>query len=39
MGSVYLELDFDGKFGLAEVNFGVSEKLRPNGLSLDHNRF
>ena len=25
---------FDGKFGLAELNFGKSGKFRPNGISL-----
>ena len=37
MDSVGLELGFDGMFALAEVNFGASEKFRPNGLRLGHN--
>ena len=38
MESVWLELISDGAFGLVEVNFDDSERLRPDGKSLAHNR-
>ena len=39
MESASLELVFDGIFGLVTLNFGSSEKFRPNGLSLVYNVF
>ena len=38
MDSVGLELVFDGTFGNVKVNFGGSEKLKSNGLSLVFSR-
>ena len=38
-GQSLVAAGFNSTFGLVEVNFGGSEKFRPNGLSLVHNGF